>query len=174
MDSLASLALASEPPNDELLKRPPVNRSQQLIAKRMWANMLGQAIYQIVVVLILFFDGYTSFGNPLRRMDETLFCPLHNYLWFICMEQLFNEINCCNLDGEFNVFIGILKNPLFCGILVSNAILQIIIVEFGSFEMSVSPPGRMTGKYWVGVGSVTYSANHQCNLSGVWEIKCFP
>jgi len=80
MDSLASLALASEPPNDELLKRPPVNRSQQLKAKRMWANMLGQAIYQIVVFVILFFDGYTSFGNPLRRMDETLFCPLHNYL----------------------------------------------------------------------------------------------
>ncbi len=34
MDSLASLALASEPPTAELLKRPPVNRSQHMITSQ--------------------------------------------------------------------------------------------------------------------------------------------
>ena len=33
MDSLASLALASEPPVDELLQKPPVNRSDHMITK---------------------------------------------------------------------------------------------------------------------------------------------
>lgn len=31
MDALASLALASEPPTDELLKRDPINRSRSII-----------------------------------------------------------------------------------------------------------------------------------------------
>merc|ERR1712232_181874 len=55
MDSLASLALASEPPVDELLERPPVNRSDSMVTGRMWANMLGQASYQICVIMTLLF-----------------------------------------------------------------------------------------------------------------------
>ena len=46
MDALASLALASEPPTEELLQRDPVNRSNRIITNRMWDNMLGQSGYQ--------------------------------------------------------------------------------------------------------------------------------
>merc|ERR1719265_2164750 len=46
MDSLAALALASEPPSDAQLKRPPVNRSSPIITRQMIWNMFGQAIYQ--------------------------------------------------------------------------------------------------------------------------------
>ena len=46
MDSLASLALATEPPSDALLHRPPVNRSASMISRQMWFNMVGQALYQ--------------------------------------------------------------------------------------------------------------------------------
>jgi len=34
MDSLASLALATEPPSPELMKRPPVNRSASLVTRQ--------------------------------------------------------------------------------------------------------------------------------------------
>jgi len=53
MDSVASLAFASEPPVDDLLLVPRVNRTDSVITYRMWANMLGQSIYQIVVVMTL-------------------------------------------------------------------------------------------------------------------------
>jgi Ca2+ transporting ATPase len=157
MDSLASLALASEPPNPELLKMPPVNRSTHLITKRMWANMLGQATYQIVVILVLFFDGYNWFGIPpgWTTNDSIHYTIIFNsFVWM----QLFNEINCRNLNGEFNVFKGVFKNPLFCGIWLSTSILQVLMVEFGSYAMSVSPTG-LSGIYWVislafGVGSL--------------------
>ena len=43
MDSLASLALSTEPPSEELLARPPVNRSTSIVTRQMWINMLGQA-----------------------------------------------------------------------------------------------------------------------------------
>ena len=36
MDSLASLALATEPPDDSLLDKPPVNRSDSIISEQMW------------------------------------------------------------------------------------------------------------------------------------------
>merc|ERR1719393_3226 len=41
MDSLASLALATEPPDDGLLRRPPVRRNAFIVSGKMWANMIG-------------------------------------------------------------------------------------------------------------------------------------
>ena len=55
MDSLASLALATEPPTENQLKRPPVNRSESIITPRMWYNMIGQASFQVIVVVALMF-----------------------------------------------------------------------------------------------------------------------
>lgn len=106
MDSLASLALASEPPVESLLKKPPVNRTDSMITKRMWANMMGQAIYQIVVVMILLFAGKGIFGLPINGhelKDGSKIEPSEHYTLifnsFVWM-QLFNEINCRKLNGE--------------------------------------------------------------------------
>jgi len=64
MDSLASLALASEPPNKEVLKRQPVNRSASLLSRQMVYNMAGHAIYQITAMLLMYFEGPTWFDIP--------------------------------------------------------------------------------------------------------------
>ncbi|XP_061339003.1 calcium-transporting ATPase 4, plasma membrane-type-like isoform X7 [Gastrolobium bilobum] len=57
MDTLGALALATEPPNDGLLQRPPVGRGTSFITKPMWRNIIGQSIYQLIVLAILNFDG---------------------------------------------------------------------------------------------------------------------
>ncbi len=57
MDSLASLALATDPPTDDLLKRQPYGRTSSLINKTMRKNIVAQALYQIAVVLTLLFAG---------------------------------------------------------------------------------------------------------------------
>lgn len=57
MDTLGALALATEPPNDGLLKRPPVGRGESFITRTMWRNIIGQSIYQLIVLAILNFDG---------------------------------------------------------------------------------------------------------------------
>lgn len=169
MDALASLALASEPPMDSLLQRPPVNRSQHMVTDRMLVNMLGQAAYQIIVVLTLLFAGPDFLGidpGHLVERDNGLFDgykkenSVHYTLifnTFVCM-QLFNEINCRNLKGEINVFKGMLKNPLFCSILLVTSILQVIMVEKGSYAMHVAE-GGLDWNYWLislalGVGSL--------------------
>ena len=57
MDTLASLALATEVPTDELLQRKPYGRTKPLISRRMMMNILGQAVYQITVLFIMLFLG---------------------------------------------------------------------------------------------------------------------
>lgn len=57
MDTLGALALATEPPNDDLMKRPPIGRNADFITKAMWRNILGQSVYQFTVLCILSFDG---------------------------------------------------------------------------------------------------------------------
>ena len=151
MDALASLALASEPPTDELLKRDPVNRSKSIIATRMWANMLGQASYQIVVIMFLLFAGPEVFGfEPGHEVEKYTGENSIHYTFifntFVWM-QLFNEINSRSLKGECNVFRGLERNPLFCGILLTTAVLQVIMVEFGGQAMHVHEDG-LSGEYW--------------------------
>jgi len=53
MDTLGALALATEPPTDDLMKREPVGRKGDFINNVMWRNILGQALYQFVVIWFL-------------------------------------------------------------------------------------------------------------------------
>jgi len=60
MDTLASLALATELPSEELLERKPYGRTKPLISRTMMKNIFGHSIYQLVVVFTLLFAGETS------------------------------------------------------------------------------------------------------------------
>ncbi len=111
MDSLASLALASEPPTPELLMRPPVNRSDAIVTRQMWANMIGQALYQILVVMLLLFLGPSWFGiRDGHIVEKEGLNSVHYTIIFNCFVwmQLFNEINCRNLNGECEIPLNIL------------------------------------------------------------------
>jgi len=63
MDSLASVALASEPPTEALLERMPYGKKRPMITPIMWYNMLGQATYQLVVVMFLLFSRPLVVGD---------------------------------------------------------------------------------------------------------------
>ena len=57
MDTLAALALATEPPSDELLKRKPYSRFEGLITADMWRNVLTQGVLQIIILGVILFKG---------------------------------------------------------------------------------------------------------------------
>lgn len=57
MDTLASLALATELPTDELLRRKPYGRTKPLISRTMAKNILCHAVYQLTVIAVLLFCG---------------------------------------------------------------------------------------------------------------------
>jgi len=55
MDSFASLALATEDPNELLLKRKPYPRDQQLLSPQMLRSMVVQSGWQLFVLTMLIF-----------------------------------------------------------------------------------------------------------------------
>ena len=111
MDSLASLALATEPPTDALLDRPPVNRSQSLVTRQMWFNMVGHALYQLAVCFWILFEGPKTFvdssGQPLvegHQFERENHGAPSQHLTILfnafVMMTLFNEINARKLKGR--------------------------------------------------------------------------
>ncbi|XP_008652785.1 calcium-transporting ATPase 5, plasma membrane-type-like [Zea mays] len=57
MDTLGALALATEPPTDNLMKRNPVGRREPLVTNIIRRNLFVQALYQVAILLIFNFDG---------------------------------------------------------------------------------------------------------------------
>jgi magnesium-transporting ATPase (P-type) len=57
MDTLASLALATEAPTEDLLERQPNRRQEHIVSRNMGKHILGQAALQIVIIIILIFWG---------------------------------------------------------------------------------------------------------------------
>ena len=57
MDTLAALALATEPPQESLLKRKPHGRKDYIISPLMMKHIIGQSIFQSAVMFVLVFAG---------------------------------------------------------------------------------------------------------------------
>ncbi|KAK0581214.1 hypothetical protein LWI29_011416 [Acer saccharum] len=122
MDTLGALALATDRPTDELMKKSPVGRTEPLITNIMWRNLLSQALYQIALLLTLQFKGESIFNLTPEENDTIIFNT-----FVLC--QVFNEFNARKLEKK-NVFKGILKNRLFLGIVGITIVLQVVMVEF--------------------------------------------
>ncbi|KAH9624541.1 hypothetical protein KSS87_017751 [Heliosperma pusillum] len=137
MDTLGALALATEPPTNQLMRRAPVGRREPLVTNIMWRNLIVQALYQVTVLLLFNFGG-SSF-SLLQEGNLEHQNKLKNTLIFnafvIC--QIFNEFN-ARKPEEFNVFKGVTQNKLFMGIIAVTVVLQIVIIEFlGKFTSTV-------------------------------------
>jgi len=162
MDSFASLALATEPPSEDLLKRKPYSKNTDIITPMMKVNIVSQAIFQIVVLLIIIFFGDIIFNVPSDR-------ELEHYTWnadvgyhftiffniFVFL-QVFNSINSRKLmKKDANVFIGITNNPLYLsiqGIIIAG---QILLVQFGSRAVRTQPLTIMQHLGCLAIGSIS-------------------
>ena len=76
MDTLASLALATELPTPDLLLRKPYGRTSPLISATMAKNILGQALYQLTVVFGILFYGEYLFDIDSGRGAGTATAPV--------------------------------------------------------------------------------------------------
>uniref|UniRef100_A0A3Q1M696 Calcium-transporting ATPase n=1 Tax=Bos taurus TaxID=9913 RepID=A0A3Q1M696_BOVIN len=161
MDTFASLALATEPPTDSLLKRRPYGRNKPLISRTMMKNILGHAVYQLTVIFFLVFAGEKFFDIDSGRRAPLHSPPSQHYTiifnTFVLM-QLFNEINSRKIHGERNVFSGIFRNLIFCSVVLGTFISQIIIVEFGGKPFSCT---KLTLSQWfwclfIGIGELLW------------------
>ncbi|KAE8583116.1 hypothetical protein XENTR_v10020433 [Xenopus tropicalis] len=161
MDTFASLALATEPPTESLLLRKPYGRNKPLISRTMMKNILGHAVYQLIIIFTLLFAGEIFFDIDSGRNAPLHAPPSEHYTIIFntfVMMQLFNEINARKIHGERNVFDGIFSNPIFCSIVLGTFGVQILIVQFGGKPFSCAP---LNAQQWlwclfVGVGELVW------------------
>ncbi|VAH51319.1 unnamed protein product [Triticum turgidum subsp. durum] len=145
MDTLGALALATEPPNNHLMQRPPVGRREPLITNIMWRNLLIMAFYQVAILLTLTFKGLSllrlEHDNPAHA--EILKNTFIFNTFVLC--QVFSEFNARKPD-ELNIFKGIAGNKLFIAIIAITVVLQVLIIEFlGKFTTTV----RLSWQLWL-------------------------
>jgi Ca2+-transporting ATPase len=141
MDTFAALALATDPPTEKILNRPPQGKKAPLITTNMWKMIIGQAIFQLAVTFTLYFAGPQIF--PSYSDIELRTVVFNTFVWM----QIFNEFNNRRLDNRFNIFEGLHRNQFFIVINILMVGLQVAIIFVGGRVFSVNPSG-LNGPQW--------------------------
>ncbi|KAH0941920.1 hypothetical protein HID58_001557 [Brassica napus] len=152
-DTFGAWALASEPPMDNLMRRPPVRKGEPFITNLMWAKFVAQVSFQVSALLYLNFHGESILKLENKSLDQAN--KVKNTVIFNCFVfcQVIDLSPLCLVSQHHPVFdCGILKNHLFLGTILVNVILQIIVIEcLGIFFYTA----RLNLKQWlisIGIG----------------------
>lgn len=178
MDSLASLALATELPKESLLDRMPQNREDYIVSRKMVKHILGMAIWQCIVLFIFLFAGEYLILEPEEkyqyeepylggccvypgRLESWDGSPLYRkykddgdsrHLTFVftmfVLFQIFNMICSRKIHDEFNIFDGVHTNIMFCFIWLLILGLQFVITQFTGQVFVVHKEG-LAWQQWV-------------------------
>lgn len=145
MDSLGSLALATEAPTSDVLESTPVHRFASLITPGMTRNILTSALYQVAILLLFMFPGIgdalafvpdglfegTYEGMPIDTSRLEHLRQIYRYTCiynFFIFAQIFNEFNSRRIRSEKNVFAGIRRSPMFLGVIAGTIAMQMLIM----------------------------------------------
>ena len=76
MDSLASLALATELPKPYLLLRPPQVKDDFVVSRKMTKHILYMSLFQMVILFIFLFGGEYMIPEPDVELRFNQFYPI--------------------------------------------------------------------------------------------------
>ncbi|KAH6608562.1 atpase [Trichoderma cornu-damae] len=148
MDTLAALALATDPPQDSVLDRKPETKGSSIISPTMWKMIIGQALYQLAVTFLLYYGGskvvQPIVGGTLIKEDiETL--VFNTFVWM----QIFNQWNNRRLDNKFNIFEGLTRNWFFIGISTLMIGAQVLIIFVGGDAFQIAEKEQSGGMWGI-------------------------
>lgn len=131
MDTFAALALATEPPHWNVMKRPPRKSKDFIVTKSMAANIFTVApIFLVVLIGILFYvqqDGVVSSYE------------LSAFFTIFVLLQFWNLFNARCMGSTQSAFSGMTENKGFLAIAVSILVGQVLIVQFGGDVFRMVP-----------------------------------
>lgn len=152
MDSLGALALASDDPDDDVLTKPPHDRSAHLLSIPMREYIVMQGVYQVTALLTLELglDKFMPTANVdaygVSRRTKTVVFSSFVFL------QVANIIMSRKLNGELNFFHKFFQNPIFLTVVAIIIFVQLIVVIFGEDFIESVPLGWSE---WVIVAAVS-------------------
>jgi magnesium-transporting ATPase (P-type) len=158
MDTLAALSLATEPPHPTELKKERVKKHDRIIQKVMWRSIMGQYVYQMLVLITLLYFGpmmfegrnYDYYNTPfyteiLINGVNTMVVTNKTYHYTLVFHtfmlmNLFNQINSRKLGlKDFNIFERFFNNFWFLVVLAGEFVAQFFIVELGGIIFRTAP-----------------------------------
>lgn len=170
MDTLAAGALASLPPNENVMKDKPRNSDDFIITPPMRSTILGVGLFFVVLMLglIWYFTNHGGFYwdkapvNTLSDRNMTLFFTV------FVMLQFWNMFNAKAFATGNSAFKGLNKCT---GFVISTLVIlvgQILIVEFGGEVFRTVP---LSFKDWLIVISLTSAVMWTGEINRLFKSK---
>jgi Ca2+-transporting ATPase len=167
MDTLASIALCSEPPRKALMLLPPKRRDENILTRAMLWNIFSTAAFLVVMMMTLLLLMKGSPDHPglfASRLDEPVrwsgefpeFTVRQVSIFFTVyvLFQVWNEVNCRSLVPEVSGLHGLFHNRVFLGIIAVTVVVQVLIVSLGGAVFHVEPLGVLD---WLAISGSTAS-----------------
>eukprot|EP00826_Nyctotherus_ovalis_P045829 TRINITY_DN5107_c0_g1_i3.p1 TRINITY_DN5107_c0_g1~~TRINITY_DN5107_c0_g1_i3.p1 ORF type:complete len:701 (-),score=233.66 TRINITY_DN5107_c0_g1_i3:128-2230(-) len=177
MDTFAALALATEPPSEQLLKDKPYGKNESILSACMWRNLVCVSVYQIAVLMLIMFikpeflippksrdEGELTYQ---RRVNTTIF---HIFV----LMQIFNELTCRRFkSNEFYIFDDFFNNWRFIVIFIITLGVQILIIESA---VTSSSGNKSFGELIFKITSIGFKQQVMCALIAMnvvtWALIC--
>ncbi len=146
MDTMAAVALASLPPSSSVMTEKPRSRSEFIINRAMWRNIIGwgAGTFAILVAILLYFE-HTNL-TAVSQFGRLPFVPAHDFspielsifftiFVFLQFWNLFNAKAFASTESAFN--LRDCNGFLFvAGFIIVG---QVLIVQFGGEFFNVTP-----------------------------------
>jgi len=131
MDGPPALTLGLEPIHSDLMKRPPVKRSEDILSRPLITRIGLIGLYISIVFLLQYTINFL--GVSPEQQTSVLFT-------MFALFQLFNAFNCREL-GRQSIFKNFLKNRLMLAVTGLTFVIQILIIQFaGAFFGTIPLP----------------------------------
>jgi len=121
-DGLPALALGLEPPEPDIMRRPPRPPQEAVITRSRGIMILGHGALVAAVMLVAFWISWRGSTDPaaVERARTTTFCVA-------AFAQLLFAV-ACRSDRSTAPGIGFFRNPALVGAIVISGLLQVAVV----------------------------------------------
>jgi magnesium-transporting ATPase (P-type) len=124
MDTLAGLAYAGETPLAEYMREAPKKRTEPIINKYMFNQILMTGVYTTLLSLLFFKVPF--FGDFFRSDERYL---LTAFFALFIFAGVFNSLNA--RTHRLNLLAYIERNKAFIGIMAAVSVMQLLLIYFG-------------------------------------------
>jgi len=157
-DSLGALALATDAPDATVLDGPPPSPDDPLLPPHLVKHVAGQAAFQLAVLACLVLGGGAAViagadGVAAAAPDPAAAANTVVFNAFVAM-TLGNQLNARKVRDEADPFEGASRNPLFLGIWVAEAAIQVAIITWGGPAFGTVPLGPLAWGACIGFGGL--------------------
>ncbi len=144
MDGPPALTLGLEPNYTDLMRRPPVSRSESIVTRPMMIRITITGVYISAVFLCQYVFNFM--GATAAQMPTVLFT-------LFALFQLFNAFNCRELHNT-SIFKNLLKNKMMLLVVGCTFALQIVIIQFAGAFFGTIP---LDLSMWLKIFAMSFS-----------------